>query len=84
MILSCKAGFRRSSRAAEPLVAPYLAEGRLVALQGWWCSTLPGVFLYYPSRHQIPMPLLVFLRFIEKWRKRPGLLHHATETVKRA
>jgi DNA-binding transcriptional LysR family regulator len=60
---------------AEPLVAPLLAEGRLVApLQGW-CSTLPGVFLYYPSRHQIPMPLLMFLKFIEKWRKRPGLLH---------
>jgi DNA-binding transcriptional LysR family regulator len=69
---------------AEPLAASLLAEGRLVALLQGWCSTLPGVFLYYPSRHQIPMPLLVFLRFIEKWRKRPGLLHHATETVKRA
>jgi DNA-binding transcriptional LysR family regulator len=69
---------------AEPLAASLLAEGRLVALLQGWCSMLPGVFLYYPSRHQIPMPLLVFLRFIEKWRKRPGLLHHATETVKRA
>jgi DNA-binding transcriptional LysR family regulator len=69
---------------AEPLVAPLLAEGRLLALLQGWCSMLPGVFLYYPSRHQIPMPLLVFLKFIETWRKRSGLLHHVNETVKRA
>jgi DNA-binding transcriptional LysR family regulator len=52
---------------AEPLVALLLAEGegRLAALLQGWCSTLPGIFLYYPSRHQIPMPLLVFLKFIE-------------------
>jgi DNA-binding transcriptional LysR family regulator len=54
---------------AEPLLATPLAEGRLVALLQGWCSTLPGVFLYYPSRRQIPMPLLVFLKFIETWRK---------------
>jgi DNA-binding transcriptional LysR family regulator len=60
---------------AEPLLATPLAEGRLVALLEGWCSTLPGVFLYYPSRRQIPMPLLVFLKFIETWRKRTGSLH---------
>jgi DNA-binding transcriptional LysR family regulator len=60
---------------AEPLLATPLAEGRLVALLEGWCSTLPGVFLYYPSRRQIPMPLLVFLKFIETWRKRTGPLH---------
>jgi DNA-binding transcriptional LysR family regulator len=60
---------------AEPLLAAGLAEGRLVALLEGWCSTLPGIFLYYPSRHQIPMPLLVFLKFIETWRKRTGPLH---------
>jgi DNA-binding transcriptional LysR family regulator len=54
---------------AEPLLATPLAEGRLVARLEGWCSTLPGVFLYYPSRRQIPMPLLVFLKFIETWRK---------------
>jgi hypothetical protein len=30
---------------------------------------VPGVFLYYPSRRQTPMPLQVFLRFLEQWRK---------------
>jgi hypothetical protein len=35
-----------------------------------WSGTLPGVFLYYPSRRQTPVPLRVFLDFIKKWRKR--------------
>jgi DNA-binding transcriptional LysR family regulator len=53
----------------EPIVAPYLAQGRLVSLLEGWSRTLPGVFLYHPSRRQTPMPLQVFLRFVEKWRK---------------
>jgi DNA-binding transcriptional LysR family regulator len=56
---------------AEPLVAPYLAQGALVALLKEWSGTLPGVFLYYPSRRQTPVPLRVFLEFIKKRRKRP-------------
>ena len=54
----------------EPIVAPYLAEGRLVSLLEDWSITKPGIFLYHPSRRQTPMPLQVFLRFVEKWRKR--------------
>jgi DNA-binding transcriptional LysR family regulator len=53
----------------EPLVASHLAEGRLVALLEGWSITKPGIFLYHPSRRQTPMPLQVFLRFVEKWRK---------------
>ena len=53
----------------EPIVAPYLAQGRLMTLLEDWSRTLPGVFLYHPSRRQPPMPLQVFLRFVEKWRK---------------
>jgi DNA-binding transcriptional LysR family regulator len=55
---------------AEPLAAPYLAQGTLVAVLEEWSGTLPGVFLYYPSRRQTPVPLRVFLDFIKKWRKR--------------
>ena len=58
---------------AEPLVAPYLAQGTLVAMLEEWSGTLPGVFLYYPSRRQTPVPLRVFLDFIKKWRKRQML-----------
>ena len=55
----------------EPLVAPYLAQGALVTILEEWSGTLPGVFLYYPSRRQLPVPLRVFLDFIKKRRKRP-------------
>jgi len=54
---------------AEPLVARYLASGRLIRVLDGWGQTLPGVFLYHPSRRQPPMSLQVFLRFAEKWRK---------------
>jgi DNA-binding transcriptional LysR family regulator len=53
----------------EPIVAPHLAEGRLVSLLDGWSLTKPGIYLYHPSRRQTPMPLQVFLRFVEKWRK---------------
>jgi DNA-binding transcriptional LysR family regulator len=58
---------------AEPLVAPYLAQGTLVTMLDAWCGTLPGVFLYYPSRRQPPVPLRVFLDFIRKRRKRHAI-----------
>ena len=54
----------------EQMVAPYLADGRLVPVLPGWGRSVDGVFLYHPSRRQTPMPLLVFLRFIEAWRKR--------------
>lgn len=54
----------------EPIVAPYLAAGRLVRLLEGWSRTM-GVFLYHPSRRQTPMPLQVFLRFVER-RRRQG------------
>jgi DNA-binding transcriptional LysR family regulator len=55
---------------AEPIVASHLAQGQLVSLLEDWCRTTPGIFLYHPSRRQTPMPLKVFLRFVEKWRQR--------------
>jgi DNA-binding transcriptional LysR family regulator len=77
MLLSATLDGVGISYLSEPLAEPHLAQGRLVALLEGWSSTLPGIFLYYPSRHQIPMPLLVFLKFIEKCRKRSGLLQGA-------
>jgi DNA-binding transcriptional LysR family regulator len=53
-----------------PLVASHIAAGRLIRLMDDWSRPLPGVFLYHPSRHQTPMPLQVFIRFVEAWRKR--------------
>jgi DNA-binding transcriptional LysR family regulator len=53
----------------EPMVATQLASGELVALLEDWSGKLPGVYLYHPSRRQTPMPLQVFLKFAERWRK---------------
>jgi DNA-binding transcriptional LysR family regulator len=54
---------------AEPMVAQHLREGRLVSLLDDWGRTLSGAFLYHPSRRQPPMPLQVFIRYIEGWRR---------------
>jgi DNA-binding transcriptional LysR family regulator len=55
----------------EAMIATHVAAGRLVVLLDGWNRTIPGYYLYHPSRRQTPMPLQVFLRFIEKWRRRP-------------
>jgi len=34
------------------LVAPYIADGRLVSVLEDWCAPFPGYHLYYPSRRQ--------------------------------
>ena len=34
------------------LVAPYVADGRLVSVLEDWCPSFPGYHLYYPSRRQ--------------------------------
>jgi DNA-binding transcriptional LysR family regulator len=65
----------------EPMVAEHLALGRLVVLLDHWSRTLPGVFLYHPNRRQPPMPLQVFLRFVETWRKRARAASHLSQIL---
>jgi len=38
----------------EDVVAPCVADGRLVQVLDDWCPTFPGYHLYYPSRRQPP------------------------------
>jgi len=52
------------SYVPEALVAPYLADGRLVRLLDDWCAKVSGVFLYYPSRRQMPGALRAFIDFV--------------------
>ncbi len=54
------AGIAYLSRA---MAAPYLADGRLVSLLQEWCPALSGIYIYYPSRRQIPAPLQAFVNF---------------------
>jgi DNA-binding transcriptional LysR family regulator len=48
----------------EPLVSSHVADGHLVPILENWCSRFSGVFLYYPSRRQMPGPLRAFIDFM--------------------
>ena len=51
----------------EWLVSSHVANGRLVRLLEDWCGILSsGVFLFYPSRRQMPGPLRAFVDFMRE------------------
>jgi DNA-binding transcriptional LysR family regulator len=45
-------------------VAPLIEEGRLVPLLEDWQTRAATLFLYYPSRRQVPAPLQAFIEFL--------------------
>jgi DNA-binding transcriptional LysR family regulator len=49
---------------SEPVISKRIADGQLVPLLGDWCGHVSGVFLYYPSRRQVPGPLRAFIEFM--------------------
>jgi DNA-binding transcriptional LysR family regulator len=49
---------------AEPIISKRVADGQLVPLLGDWCGYISGVYLYYPSRRQVPGPLRAFIDFV--------------------
>ncbi len=49
----------------EQMATPYLADGRLVAVLEDWCPHYPGLYLYYPSRRQLPTALKAFIEFVK-------------------
>jgi len=59
----------------ELLVASHVADGRLVQLLDDWCGQASEVFLYYPSRRQMPGALRAFIDFMraQPW---PGTASH--------
>jgi len=50
-------------------VAPAVREGKLVTLLADWMPRLPSLYLYYPSRRQVPAPLQAFIDFLRKERR---------------
>jgi DNA-binding transcriptional LysR family regulator len=48
----------------ELLIASHVANGRAVRLLEHWCGHVSGVFLYYPSRRQMPGALRAFIDFM--------------------
>ena len=53
-------------------VEPFVRDGRLERVLTEWSPSMPGFYLYYPSRRQMPASLRVFVDFV-----------HATLTAKR-
>jgi DNA-binding transcriptional LysR family regulator len=45
-------------------VAPEIRAGRLVPLLEDWQTRSTAIFLYYPSRRQVPAPLQAFIEFL--------------------
>ena len=50
----------------EILVSSHLADGRLARLLEDWSGHFPGIFLFYPSRRQMPGPLRAFVDFMRQ------------------
>jgi DNA-binding transcriptional LysR family regulator len=48
------------------LVAPFVVDGRLKVLLADWCTSFSGLYIYYPSRRQVPAPLQAFIDFARK------------------
>ncbi|WP_374370559.1 LysR family transcriptional regulator [Dongia sp.] len=57
------------ARLQEAYLRADFSRGRLVEVLADWSETLPGWYLYYPSRRHMPAAMRAFLRFIAdfKW-----------------
>lgn len=55
----------------EDVVAPYLADGRLVQVLDEWCPSFAGYHLYYPSRRQ-PSPAFALVLDALRYPAPPG------------
>ena len=49
-----------------------IAEGKLVPLLVEWTPQLSGLYLYYPSRRQVPRPLRAFIDFLKAEKRAAG------------
>ena len=49
---------------SELLISTRVRDGQLVPLLGDWYGHISGVYLYYPSRRQMPGPLRAFIDFM--------------------
>jgi DNA-binding transcriptional LysR family regulator len=49
----------------EAMAAPHIASGALQTVLDDWCPHYPGLYLYYPSRRQMPAALKAFIDFVQ-------------------
>jgi DNA-binding transcriptional LysR family regulator len=55
----------------ELVVAPYIAEGRLVSVVADWCSQSTEFVLFYPGRRLVPLKLRALIDFFRQESKKP-------------
>lgn len=48
----------------EEQAREWIAQGRLLRVLDDWCPPMPGFFLYYPSRRQLPTGLRLFIEML--------------------
>ncbi|HWY23464.1 MAG TPA: LysR family transcriptional regulator [Nevskia sp.] len=65
MIAAAKQGLGLA-HVMEDLVREDLRSGALVRVLEDWCPPFPGLYLYYPSRAQMPLKLRVFIDFLQE------------------
>ena len=53
------------AQVPEPIAAEHVAAGRLVRVLEPFAPMAPGVFLYYPSRHQMMPKLRAFIDHVK-------------------
>ena len=52
------------ARVLEEYAEPLLGSGAVVRVLDDWCPRIPGWFLYYPGRRQVPSAMRAFLDFL--------------------
>jgi DNA-binding transcriptional LysR family regulator len=55
----------------EVLVASFLSKGALVRVLDGWSYPISGVYLYHPSRRQVPTALTAFINFMRARKTSP-------------
>ena len=55
----------------EPMIAPELSRGELQVVLEPYASSVPGLFLYFPSRAQVSPPLKAFVALVRELFKKP-------------
>ena len=55
----------------ELVVAPYIADGRLVSVVADWCSQSTEFVLFYPGRRLVPLKLRALIDFFRQESKKP-------------
>ena len=66
LMIEAAAGGLGIAYVPERAARPWLQDGSLRAVLEDWCPTIPGLFLYHPSRRQTPSGLAAFISVLKE------------------